>query len=167
MGSLAVAIASTKPQVSIEVRTNLEKALAQINQPADQFPDQVGIASWYALGLPAPDDLTCASTKFPRGSYLLVRNLRNGRSVICRVNDYGPEAWTARAIDLSRGSFSLIDDLSRGTAPVNIWLVPPPPTSFNLPMPVNFSAVLGYSRCQQSHDAGYCEKYRRKPLRLK
>lgn len=86
----------------------------------DGAPDQVGKASWYALGLPAPDALTCASTTFPRGTHLKVKNLRNGREVVCLVNDYGPEAWTGKVIDLSRGSFLQIDSLGAGTAPVEI-----------------------------------------------
>lgn len=85
-----------------------------------QAPDQIGKASWYALGLAAPDALTCASTVFPRGTRLKVRNLRNGREVICLVNDYGPQSWTGKVIDLSRGSFVQIESLSAGTAPVEI-----------------------------------------------
>ncbi|HSX41136.1 MAG TPA: septal ring lytic transglycosylase RlpA family protein [Candidatus Saccharimonadales bacterium] len=86
----------------------------------DGYPDQIGKASWYAIGLPAPDALTCASTTFPRGTHLKVKNLRNGREVVCLVNDYGPQAWTGKVIDLSRGSFVQIDSLNAGTAPVEI-----------------------------------------------
>ncbi len=167
-GGMAFAIATTKPTVDIEVRTNLARAIAALNPVTTQaFPSQVGTASWYALGLPAPDNLTCASTKFPRGTYLLVKNTRNNRSVICLVNDYGPEAWTNRAIDLSRGSFSLIDSLGAGTAPVQIWVVPPPPSSFNLPLPVSFSQFLGYNLCASRFSASYCEAHRKTPIKIK
>lgn len=166
MGGLTFAIATTKPTVEIEARTNVSRAIAALNPGATAgFPEQVGMASWYALGLPAPDSLTCASTKYPRGTYLLVKNTRNQRSVICLVNDYGPEAWTNRAVDLSRGSFRIIEDLSRGTAPVQIWVVPPP-ASFNLPMPTNFSRFLGYSLCGQKFKTASCERFRKLPIRF-
>lgn len=86
-------------------------------------PDQVGIASWYALGLRQPDALTCASTRFPRGTYLRVKNVRNGREVTCLVNDYGPQPWTKKVIDLSRGSFVQIGSLGSGVAAVEIRVV--------------------------------------------
>lgn len=94
---------------------------AQANKAAGiRPPDQVGKASWYALGLRAPDALTCASTKFPRGTYLEVTDLRNGKKVTCLVNDYGPEASTNRVIDLSRGSYSQLEGLGSGTLPAEI-----------------------------------------------
>lgn len=89
-------------------------------------PDQTGIASWYALGLRNPDARTCASTKFPRGTYLKVRDLRNSREVVCLVNDYGPQPGTKRVIDLSRGSYKALEWLGSGTMPVEIWVVSAP-----------------------------------------
>lgn len=89
-------------------------------------PNQTGIASWYALGLRAPDALTCASRDFPRGSYLEVTNLRNGKKVTCLVNDYGPQAGTKRVIDLSRGSFRQLEGLGSGTLPAEIRVVSKP-----------------------------------------
>src|SRR5437899_1745605 len=108
-GSLALAIANNKPKVALEVNVHTHATTLQAAAPAAPPIDQIGTASWYALGLPAPDALTCASTRFGRGSYLEVRNRRNGRVVTCLVNDYGPEIWTGRVIDLSRGSFRVID----------------------------------------------------------
>lgn len=168
-GSLAFAIATTKPTIEVEVRTNLDKALSapSVTQIVRGKPDQAGSASWYALGLPAPDNLTCASTKFPRGTYLYVRNQRNGKSVMCLVNDYGPEAWTNRAVDLSRGSFRLIEDLGRGTTPVEIWVVPPPPTSINLPIPKTLGSFIGYNLCRQRYDAAYCEANRHRAKKIR
>lgn len=94
--------------------------------PTVKPPDQVGIASWYALGLRSPDALTCASTKFPRGTYLEVTDLRNGRKVTCLVNDYGPQQRTGRVIDLSRGSYKQLEGLGSGTLPAEIRVVPAP-----------------------------------------
>lgn len=166
MGSLALAIAQVKPLVQIGLETNL-KPRSISTEPVITGADQVGTASWYALGLRSPDAHTCASTKFPRGTYLSVRNLRNNKTVVCLVNDYGPEAWTKRVIDLSRGSFIVIEDLSRGTTPVEIKVVPPPPSGINIPLPSNFSKFNGYSLCHQQHSKHYCEKNRQKTLQLK
>ncbi len=160
-GSLAFTITTTKPTVEIQVRTNVAKAVEQIKPaPFVNSPEQVGIASWYALGLPAPDALTCASTHFPRGTYLLVTSLRNSRSVICLVNDYGPTAGTKRVIDLSRGSFRVIEDLSRGTVPVEVRKINPPSQSLRLPFPENFTAAVGYSLCSTSFTAQFCDTNR-------
>lgn len=161
-GSLAFAIATTKPTVNIQVAPRNTTRITTVKPGAASSggPDQVGQGSWYALGLPEPDALTCASTTFPRGTYLQVTDRRTGKSVTCLVNDYGPEAWTGRVIDLSRGSFRVIDDLGSGTAPVEIRVVPPPPTSLNLPVLGNFAQFIGYNLCHQQHTAQFCDANR-------
>ncbi len=42
------------------------------------------------------------------GRSMTVTNLANGRSVIVRVNDFGPAAWTGKCIDLSWGAAQAI-----------------------------------------------------------
>ncbi|HSH31961.1 MAG TPA: septal ring lytic transglycosylase RlpA family protein [Candidatus Saccharimonadales bacterium] len=167
-GSLAFAIATTQPPpVTTTVGTKIKPVPPVVNIPAEPPPAQVGQASWYALGLRAPDALTCASTKFPRGTYLQVKNLRNGRVVTCLVNDYGPEAWTKRVIDLSRGSFTAIESLSSGVTQVEVRPVPPPPASLNLLFPNVFSQVTGYQRCAQQHPMSWCDRHRQSTEKLK
>jgi rare lipoprotein A len=69
-----------------------------------------GVAAWYQLsGRTAngerfdPDALTAGHRTLPFGARVRVVNLRNGRSVVVRINDRGP--WTpGRIIDLSRGA---------------------------------------------------------------
>jgi rare lipoprotein A (peptidoglycan hydrolase) len=164
MGSLAYAITLNKPTVSVAVHgksTGIElKAATPAPAPLPAGVAQHGRGSWYALGLPAPDSLTCASRTFPRGTFLHVTDLYNNKTVICRVNDYGPEAWTGRVIDLSRGSFRQVDSLGRGTIPVDIR-VASGPSGFALPIYGDvFSAVVGYNLCHNAHDASYCEQHR-------
>ena len=56
--------------------------------------------------------LTCAHKTLPFNTWLEVRNLRNGRTVIVRVNDRGPFVGN-RIIDLSLGAakeLHMIDD---------------------------------------------------------
>ncbi len=166
MSSLAFAIAAAKPSIQVGGKNQLRQGVSvTLDQPV-QPPDQVGTASWYALGLPAPDALTCASTTFPRGTYLQVRNLRNGRTVICLVNDYGPEAWTRRVLDLSRGSFRLIEGLGAGTTPIEIRVVPPPPSSFNKTLTKSLGQFVGYNLCRQHFAAKYCDQNRRSSTKL-
>jgi rare lipoprotein A (peptidoglycan hydrolase) len=163
-GSLAYAAVMTKPTINVAVHgSGPEGRLLNGPTPTPKppgSPDQVGRGSWYALGLPAPDTLTCASRTFPRGSYLKVKDLYNGREVVCRVNDYGPEAWTNRVIDLSRGSFRSVDDLGRGTIPVEIRVVN---GASGMVLPVDtdiMAAVVGYNSCRILHTAQFCEAHR-------
>jgi rare lipoprotein A (peptidoglycan hydrolase) len=170
-GSLFLAVATTKPTVDPSALPKFKTHSVTIDAKTGEMKvggtaDQVGRASWYALGLPAPDALTCASTTFPRGTYLHVTNLRTRREVTCLVNDYGPEAWTGRVIDLSRGSFTQIDSLSLGTAPVEIRVVPAPDTSFNLNFPSTFGELSGYRLCEIYFSKKYCEDNRQQATPL-
>lgn len=85
-----------------------------------------GIASWYDYSLEGfPDysknNLTCASRDYERGTYLIVRRIDIGTKVKCRVNDYGPEAWTNRIIDLSSASFKALAPLGVGLIEVIVY----------------------------------------------
>lgn len=96
------------------------------------FPRYHGIASWYsksdayihwltANGEVFDDaDQTCASWDFPFGTYVKVTNIKNGKFVICRVNDRGPYGPLNRAIDLTKASFQKIADPDLGLAEVTI-----------------------------------------------
>jgi rare lipoprotein A (peptidoglycan hydrolase) len=126
-GTLVGAMAANlipPPGGSIDINA-YERVAAANRKPSVKPPDQVGRGSWYALGLRSPDALTCASRQFPRGTYLKVTDLRNGREVVCLVNDYGPAAYTNRVIDLSRGSYSALEGLGSGTMPVEIRVASP------------------------------------------
>ncbi|MFW0837737.1 MAG: septal ring lytic transglycosylase RlpA family protein [Candidatus Komeilibacteria bacterium] len=75
-----------------------------------------GEASWYAY-----KNCNCAAVRdYPKGTKLRVTNLYNGKSVIVRVNDYGPEAWTGRIIDLDKIAFAQIASLRMGLTNVKI-----------------------------------------------
>lgn len=169
VGSLAYAISMTKPTVNVSVHSTgaggvrIEAPVHFNPTPTPQSASgpaaNTGRGSWYALGLPQPDALTCASRTYPRGTYLLVKNLYNNKTVICRVNDYGPEAWTGRIIDLSRGSFSQVENLGRGTIPVELR-VASGPEGYVWPTSVDVTALVGYVACNASHPGSYCEDHR-------
>ncbi len=68
------------------------------------------------------DKKTAAHRKLPFGSRLKVTNLKNGQSVVVRVNDRGPFA-KGRLIDLSRSAYASIGSLSSGVIRVRVELL--------------------------------------------
>ena len=90
--------------------------------PAQAFE---GWASYYKSGhLTAngehflPMGLTCAHRGLAFGTKLKVKNLRNGRSVIVRVNDRGPFI-RGRILDLSLGAANAIGMGGAGVAKIS------------------------------------------------
>lgn len=69
-----------------------------------------------------PQDMTAAHRTLPLGSRVRVTNLRNGSSVVVRINDRGPFAGH-RVIDLSEGAARRIGMIGAGTAMVRIHLL--------------------------------------------
>jgi rare lipoprotein A len=65
--------------------------------------------------------LTAAHRSLPIGTRLLVSH--GGRSVVVRVNDRGPAAWTGRSLDLSRGAASRIGLIARGSGAVHVQVL--------------------------------------------
>jgi len=90
---------------------------------------QRGIASWYGRKFHGKRtasgeiynmyDRTAAHRTLPFGTYVLVRNLLNGKKTIVRINDRGPFV-KGRIIDLSYAAAKDIGIIGRGTAPVEL-----------------------------------------------
>ena len=107
----------------------------EVRQAAKTKPYQVGTASWYGQifhGKPTASgepydmyDMTAAHLTLPMGSYVRVTNLRNGRSVVVRVNDRGPIV-PGRIIDLSYGAAQALQFRQRGLQRVRLDLVSRP-----------------------------------------
>ena len=123
-------ISEAKPAPVSSVQTKPE-VRNQANKPK---PYQVGTASWYGQifdGKPTASgepydmyDMTAAHLTLPMGSHVRVTNLRNGRSVVVRVNDRGPIV-PGRIIDLSYGAAQALQFKSRGLQRVRLDLVDP------------------------------------------
>jgi rare lipoprotein A len=108
------------------------------------FPEgnvQTGEASWYGAefhGQPTSsreiydmNDLTAAHNTLPLGTFVMVTNLSNGKSIVVRINDRGPFV-KGRVIDLSYAAAKALDMVGPGTAPVRIEALPevsPPPSA--------------------------------------
>jgi len=88
-----------------------------------------GIASWYGPGFHAATTsngerydmyaMTAAHKTLPLPTYVQVTNLKNGRSVVVRVNDRGPFK-EGRIIDLSYTAAAKLDMLRDGTTFVEV-----------------------------------------------
>ena len=60
-------------------------------------------------------NMTAAHRTLPFGTYVMVTNLENGRSVVVRINDRGPFA-EGRVIDLSYAAAKRLGILHKGVA---------------------------------------------------
>ena len=90
---------------------------------------QSGVASWYGPGFHGrrsasgerfnQNALTAAHRTLPFGTQVRVTNLRNGHSVVVRINDRGPFT-RGRVIDLSRAAAGALGMLGSGVAPVQL-----------------------------------------------
>lgn len=65
------------------------------------------------------NSMTAAHKTLPFGTEVIVKNLKNGKSVKVRINDRGPFI-KGRIIDLTRAAFSRIASLDKGVAKVEI-----------------------------------------------
>ncbi len=89
-----------------------------------------GIASWYGPGFHGrktasgerfnQNALTAAHRSLPFGTKVKVTNLRNGRSVVVKINDRGPHV-RGRIIDLSAGAAKVIG--VSGLAPISLQIL--------------------------------------------
>jgi rare lipoprotein A len=93
---------------------------------------QRGMASYYGAGFQYKKtasgerfnlkSMTAAHRTLPFGTRVIVRNIRNGKTVKVRINDRGPYV-KGRIIDLTRAAFSQIAGLDDGLARVEIRIV--------------------------------------------
>ena len=134
-----------------------------------------GIASWYGTKFHGrrtssgePYDMyrmTAAHKTLPLPTYVQVTNLRNGRSVVVRVNDRGP-FHENRIIDLSYAAARKLDMIATGTAPVEVRALDPgqprPRRADIRPHPdLKFHVQVG-----AFHDRANAERLRRRLIRL-
>lgn len=93
-----------------------------------------GIASWYGMKFHRFETangeiynvgaLTAAHKTLPLPTYLSVKNLSNGKTVIVKVNDRGPFV-SNRLLDLSYAAAKKLDMLKTGTARVEVHAIRP------------------------------------------
>jgi rare lipoprotein A len=94
-----------------------------------------GVASWYGEEFHGKataagevfdmNGLTAAHPELPLGSWVEITNLRNGRSVVVRINDRGPSI-EGRMLDVSKATAQALGFVGAGIAKVRIRVVPRP-----------------------------------------
>ena len=77
-------------------------------------PQRVASGGWFN-----PNALTAAHKTLPFGTRVRVTNMRNGRSVVVRINDRGPYI-RGRIIDLSRRAATIVGMRKSGVVPVRV-----------------------------------------------
>lgn len=98
-----------------------------------------GLASWYGTKFQGkrtssgePYDLylmTAAHKNLPLPTYVSVKNLKNNKEIIVKVNDRGPFA-EGRIIDLSYAAAKKLGIFEIGTAPVSVTVIDPSDPSY-------------------------------------
>lgn len=96
--------------------------------------DERGVASWYGPTFNGESTsngerydmyaMTAAHKTLPLPTYARVTNLRNGRSIVVRINDRGPFVAN-RLIDLSYTAAAKLDMLREGTTLVEVKAITP------------------------------------------
>jgi rare lipoprotein A len=140
-----VSLGAAQKPISSESATNR----SNVTQAAIRYkfrkakPYEVGTASWYgeyfqgkptASGVPYNMyDLTAAHPTLPLGSFVRVTNLRNGRSVVVKVNDRGPIV-PGRIIDVSYSTARVLRFKAQGLQRVRLDLVEPQTIAMLRPM---------------------------------
>ena len=90
---------------------------------------EVGRASWYSLTSKTasgercdPSALTAAHRSLPFGTRVKVENLKNGKSVVVRINDRGPFVG-GRIIDLTKGAARRLGFVASGITKVRLTVL--------------------------------------------
>lgn len=101
---------SAKPRRKLSARRGYQRGIASYYWQ----PQRVASGGWFN-----PNALTAAHRTLRFGTRVRVTNLRNGRSVVVRINDRGPFI-KGRIIDLSRRAAGIVGMRKSGIAPVRL-----------------------------------------------
>lgn len=109
--------------------TTVALSLGALSQPALADVEQTGVASYYWQGRGTasgerfnPNALTAAHRSLPFNTKVEVTNLRNGRTVVVRINDRGPFV-RGRIIDVSRAAAGELGFSGRGVTKVSVKVI--------------------------------------------
>lgn len=119
-------------KVAKKGKTIKKKSVKELHKHTTRKHFQTGVASYYANKFNgrrtangerfSNAKMTAAHRTLPFGTLVEVTNLRNGRSVIVRINDRGPYAH-ARVLDLSSAAAKKIGMHHSGVAKVKIAIL--------------------------------------------
>jgi len=130
--ALSVGLSSTLSETATAKTFNAWGEISQTDRSNSLLARMQGKASWYGSRFHGRRTAsgerfntyahTAAHRSLPFGTKVRVTNLRNGRSVVVRINDRGPYA-RGRVIDLSKAAAESIGMLRSGVAPVRIEVI--------------------------------------------
>ena len=136
--TVGAALAANTPNLAVvtnppkQLKNTTVNSSKQKRKPSK--PYQIGTASWYgrqfhgkttASGEPFNMfNLTAAHRTLPLGTWVKVTNLRNGASVIVRINDRGPVP-ESRIIDLSYEAATMLELRAYGLQRVRLDIAGP------------------------------------------
>lgn len=110
-----IPIPTTNNKADKSLRAAIHLTYAPMAILADTFMNE-GEASWYAY-----QNCNCAASRdYPYGTLLKVKDTTTGNEVVVEVNDYGPELWTGRVIDLDVLAFEQLTEKWRGLTNVTV-----------------------------------------------
>ncbi|CAN5276659.1 septal ring lytic transglycosylase RlpA family protein [soil metagenome] len=102
--------------------------MASLNS-TEAAASQCGKASWYSMGTKTASGermnsgaLAGAHRTLPFGTKVRVENLKNGKTVVVRINDRGPFV-RGRVIDVTRAAAVELGMISSGVASVRVTAV--------------------------------------------
>jgi rare lipoprotein A len=108
---------------------SLALTMSGLATAASAEPKQTGVASYYWQGRGTasgerfnPNALTAAHRSLPFGTKVRVTNLKNGRTVVVRINDRGPFV-RGRIIDVSKAAAGELGFKGSGTTKVALSVV--------------------------------------------
>src|SRR5437868_6058314 len=136
--TVGAAPAANTPKMAVATNPPKQFKNATVNNSKQRTkpskPYQIGTASWYgrqfhgkttASGEPFNMfNLTAAHRTLPLGTWVKVTNLRNGASVIVRINDRGPVP-ESRIIDLSYEAATMLELRAYGLQRVRLDIAGP------------------------------------------
>lgn len=116
-----------------EARPSYPLAFTRSTAPdSTQVERKVGVASWYGDDFDGNttasgevfdmNGLTAASRDLPLGTKIQIKNLKNNRSIVLRVNDRGPYI-PGRFLDVSKTAAERLGFLNTGLAHVEMRVV--------------------------------------------
>lgn len=109
--------------------TTVALSFGALSQPALADVAQTGVASYYWQGRGTasgerfnPNALTAAHRSLPFNTKVEVTNLRNGRTVVVRINDRGPFV-RGRIIDVSKAAAGQLGFSGHGLTKVSVKVI--------------------------------------------
>ena len=105
-------------EVAIAVEAAKEKISGMVSWYADKFHGKKTSSG----EVYKKTELTAAHRSLPFGTKVKVTNVKNGKSVVVKINDRGPHS-KARVLDLSKAAFTEIGSIDSGVLNIEMEVV--------------------------------------------